>query len=78
MCSAGKVTSCDGRVRSDPRLIERVGRDYAEHHGVYPLRRVGALTLVAAWLSWRLIEAPCLRWGRSGFTGKGKALAASG
>ncbi len=32
----------------------------------------GALTLVAAWLSWRLIEAPCLRWGRSAFRGDGK------
>lgn len=56
MCSAGKVTSCDGRVRSDPRLIERVGRDYAEHHGVYPLRRVGALTLVAARDMWARLD----------------------
>ena len=40
----------------DPRLLDQIGWSYAEYHGVYPLRRVGALTLVAARDMWARLE----------------------
>jgi hypothetical protein len=41
---------------ADPRLLDDIGRDYAMKHGVLPLRRVGALTLVAARDMWARLE----------------------
>ena len=40
----------------DPRLLDLVGPAFAREHGVLPLCRVGALTLVAARDMWARIE----------------------
>ena len=41
---------------TDPRLLDLVGPAFAREHGVLPLCRVGALTLVAARDMWARIE----------------------
>ena len=41
---------------ADPRLMDLVGREFARANGILPLRRVGALTLVAARDMWARID----------------------
>lgn len=41
---------------ADPRLLDEIGHDYARAHGIVPIRRVGALTLVAARDMWARLE----------------------
>ncbi len=40
----------------DPRLLDMVGAAFAREHGILPLHRAGALTLVAARDTWARIE----------------------
>ena len=41
---------------ADPRLVDLIGVAFARQHGIVPLRRVGALTLVAAPDMWARLE----------------------
>ncbi|MXQ06708.1 hypothetical protein GQ651_02495 [Alphaproteobacteria bacterium GH1-50] len=42
--------------RPDPRLVDLIGAGFIRKHGIVPLRRVGALTLVAAPDMWARLE----------------------
>ena len=46
-----------GLVQADPRLLYKVGREFARRTRIVPLKRVGALTLVGAPDMWARLEA---------------------
>ena len=56
MCAETADNSRMAMVKPDPRLLDRIGHEYAKQHGVCPVGRVGALTLVAARDMWARID----------------------
>ena len=52
----GNISASRTLAKPDPRLLEAIGRDYAQKNRVWPIRRVGALTLVAAEDMWDRLE----------------------
>ena len=43
-------------VEADPRLLQLIGADFARERRVLPIKRVGALTIVAAQDMWARLD----------------------
>lgn len=56
MTTGGRTSEYLRSGTADPRLLDQVGREYAAQNGILPLRRAGALTVVAARDMWARIE----------------------
>ena len=56
MTTGGRTSEYLRSDTADPRLLDRVGREYAARNGILPLCRAGALTVVAARDMWARIE----------------------